>query len=112
METPPQPARVAPDAAEESAEDAETRPVTPRKSAPLADAPPPQDLLPPECELYLGRMQACVSKLPPDARKTLEEGMQQMRDVWRSITDESGMQAVRMACQSGAEAWAEMPLCK
>jgi hypothetical protein len=70
------------------------------------------EVLLPECEAYLTHLTVCIEKLPADTRQSIRQAADEVREAWLAITDEHGKQAVRQACRDGAEAWADMPLCK
>ena len=65
-----------------------------------------------ECDAYVTRMEACITKMPPSAQDSMRDSLKQSRKAW---TDAAAIPAARdglkAGCQSALDSVAKMPMC-
>ena len=67
----------------------------------------------PECDDYLKKMEACLGKMPAEARSASENAFKQSKDAWKqAAATEAGKSALKQGCQSALDALAQNPMCK
>ena len=66
-----------------------------------------------ECDEYIQKMQACLSKMPAEAKAPLEAGFKQARDGWKEQAKSSGgKEGLKTTCKTALDSFTANPPCK
>lgn len=66
-----------------------------------------------ECDDYFKKMEACLGKMPAEAKKTYEDTMKQNKDAWKQLAaTPQGKEGLKTACKTAVDSIAQMPQCK
>lgn len=66
-----------------------------------------------ECDEYIQKMQACLSKMPAEAKAPLEAGFKQAREGWKEQAKSSGgKEGLKTTCKTALDSFAANPPCK
>src|SRR5690348_936974 len=68
----------------------------------------------PECDDYLKKMEACLGKMPAEAKAAMEQGFKTNRDAWKQAASSSpaAKEALKPGCKAALDALAANPACK
>jgi hypothetical protein len=67
----------------------------------------------PECDDYLKKMEACLGKMPAEAKAASEAAFKQSRDAWKqTAATPAGKDGLKVACKAANDALANNPACK
>lgn len=67
-----------------------------------------------ECDEYFDKMEACLGKMPAEAKGAMEEAMKGNRTAWKDAAKAGGAQkdALKTGCKAAVDALAANPACK
>ncbi len=67
----------------------------------------------PECDQYLTKMEACISKMPPSAQDSMRQSLKQSREAWAKAAaiGPAAMDGLKTGCQSALDSLSKMPMC-
>lgn len=67
-----------------------------------------------ECDDYLKKMEACLSKVPAEGKPAMEQAMKANKDAWKQAADQGGAakDALKTGCKTALDALASNPACK
>jgi phage tail sheath protein FI len=67
-----------------------------------------------ECDEYLTKMEACLGKMPAEAKAASEQGFKANRDAWKQAASAGGAakDALKTGCKTALDAMAANPMCK
>jgi hypothetical protein len=68
--------------------------------------------LPKLCEDYLGKLERCAGKLPPEASTSMKDATTQTRSAFNDAANAGGAAALTDACKAGLDALASNAACK
>ncbi len=67
----------------------------------------------PECDDYIKKMEACLGKVPAEAKGAMESAFKHSRDAWKqAAATPAGKEGLKTACKAAADAMANNPMCK
>jgi hypothetical protein len=66
----------------------------------------------PECDDYLKKMEACLAKMPAEAKVAIEQGFRQSREAWKQAVAAGGKDNLKPGCQAALAALDQNPACK
>ena len=66
-----------------------------------------------ECDDYIKKMEACMGKMPAEAKAAMEQGFKQSKDAWtQAAATPQGKEGLKTACKAALDALANNPACK
>jgi hypothetical protein len=66
-----------------------------------------------ECDDYIAKYSACISKMPAAAKGPAEQGFKTMKDAWKqAASTPAGKDGLRTGCKQALDALAQNPMCK
>jgi len=65
-----------------------------------------------ECDDYITKMEACIEKMPAEAKEPQKAGLKAVREGWKSAASGATKDTVAVACKTALETMAANPLCK
>jgi hypothetical protein len=66
-----------------------------------------------ECDDYLKKMEACIGKMPAEAKAAQEQGFKASRDAWKqAAATPQGKEGLKATCKASLDALAANPMCK
>lgn len=66
-----------------------------------------------ECDEYLTKMEACMGKMPAEAKAVQEAAFKQSRDAWKqAAATPQGKEGLKTGCKAALDALANNPACK
>jgi hypothetical protein len=66
-----------------------------------------------ECDEYVQKMEACLSKIPPESKASLEAGFKQAREGWKEqATSAAGKEGLKGTCKTALDSFTANPPCK
>lgn len=66
-----------------------------------------------ECDDYIKKMEACIGKMPAEAKAAMEQGFKQSKDAWKqAAATPQGKEGLKTACKAALDALANNPACK
>ena|SRR5688572_22174059 len=66
-----------------------------------------------ECDDYLKKMEACLGKMPAEAKAAQEQAFKQSRDAWKqAAATPQGKEGLKTTCKASLDALAQNPMCK
>jgi hypothetical protein len=66
-----------------------------------------------ECDEYLTKMEACLGKMPAEAKAAQEQAFKQSREAWKqAAATPQGKEGLKTTCKASLDALAQNPMCK
>ncbi len=66
-----------------------------------------------ECDEYFKKMEACMGKMPAEAKATYESSMKQNKDAWKAAAATAeGKAGLKTGCKAALDGIANIPQCK
>lgn len=68
-----------------------------------------------ECDDYITKMEACMGKMPAEAKPAQEAAFKQMREAWEKSIKEGGdaaKEGLKTGCKAALDGLAQNPMCK
>src|SRR5688572_21067022 len=66
-----------------------------------------------ECDDYLTKMEACLGKMPAEAKAAQEQAFKQSREAWKqAAATPQGKDGLKTTCKASLDALAQNPMCK
>ena len=81
-------------------------------AAPATDAGATTATMPPECDQYFAKNEACIAKMPPATQSTGRAAMAAQKGAWSSMLATGGKDQVVAQCKQALAGVAANPLCK
>ena len=67
-----------------------------------------------ECDEYFDKVEACMGKMPAEAKGAMEEAKKTFQTTWKEQAKAGGAQkdALKTGCKAAVDALASNPMCK